>query len=230
MTAINSVVAGPDGFLISVQAHPGGQHTLWFSEDGRDWRPTDLPAGSMPLSMANDGSGWMALSHSHVAGEPSIVYESADGVSWTEVDDVQEAPEDFVPSEFDRFLGGPRLVGRDGTWVIAQELYRARLVRSPGHPPMTAEPGTDGHSQKSEDARIHDLVVIEDMIVAIGYENKIGAPTKLYYSEDAETWQSVLPIHDLHDLDWLGGNLIALGDGGGDVFAWNSSAEQAPPD
>jgi photosystem II stability/assembly factor-like uncharacterized protein len=176
----------------------------------------------------------MALSHSHVAGEPfagepSVVYESADGVSWTEVDDVQEAPSGFVPSEFDWALGGPRLVRHDRTWVIAQESFETLAS-------VAWTSTDDGRSwerwtlAESEDARIHDLVVIEDVIVAIGFENKSGAPSKLYYSEDAENWKSVRPIHDLHDLDWLDGNIIALGDGGGAVFTWSSPTEQATPD
>ena len=222
VTSINHAVAGPNGFLVSVQAHPSGENTLWFSEDGRNWMAPDIPTSPTPLSMATDGSGWMALNHSNDPdGRPSIVYTSVDGVTWTELIDVNNAPDDFMPHEFDQLIGGPPLVGLDDTWILAQRNHE--LDSSTAW--VSTDDGRSWDKQTiAEDARLADLVVIDDVFVAICSEISYGGPAKLYFSNDAEHWQSGRPIpNDIHDLDWINDNLIGLDSRGG-VYTMNGDS------
>jgi hypothetical protein len=217
---LTEVVAGPDGFVVVGSSYPENSTFLWFSDDGRSWTDTDLPALDGPLAVANDGRGWMAVGGpGDDLTAPSTVFSSADGSRWTEVETENPPTIDAVWEYF----GTSHFVGSDETWL---------LVPVEGGDRTKWASTDDGRSWTEVEFPASETVVHPDLITGVAVidgafvvvgsrdSEEVPDPPALFYSEDTNSWQAYRTVADYSGLDELGNEIVAL-DRGGNVFVWS---------
>lgn len=152
-------VTASDDAAVAVSPRGPGSSTAWYSSDGSTWQRADVPAEFHAFSVSSTAAGFFAWSE-------TAVHTSADGRSWSTVDDLPRIEEDgrvcFVHDLGDEVVLGavgaldrPRgWSRRDGTW----------------------QPTTTDRPALGEWCRVHEAVA--------------------WSAEGPDTVISVLPYHD----------------------------------
>ncbi len=217
---LTDVVAGPDGFVVVGAGHPGISTFAWFSDDGRTWTDTDLPALDGPMAVANDGTTWMAVGGpGNDLTAPSSVYSSTDGIRWTEIETENSPTIDAVLE----YGGTAHFVGSGDTWL---------LVPAEGGDPTPWASTDNGQSWTevvfpASASVVHpDLVtsvaVIDGAFFVVGSRDtaEVPDPPALYFSEDVSAWEAYRTVADFSGLGKRGNEIVAL-DRDGNVFIWS---------
>ncbi len=220
MSWLTDVVAGPDGFVVVGSGYPGNPTFVWFSDDGRTWTDSDMPALDGPLAVANDGTGWMAVGGpGDDLTAPSSVFASANGNRWAEVETENPPTIDAVWEYF----GTAHLVGSDETWLLvpAEGGDRTKWASTDNGRSWTEVEFPVSAAVVHPDL-ITGVAVIDGAFVVVGSRDseEVPDPPALYFSEDANSWQAYRTVADYSGLGELGNEIVAL-DRDGNVFVWN---------
>lgn len=215
---LSSVVAGPDGFVIV--ADVGGGTVTWFSTDGRTWADTDLPALQGQLTVATNGSDWMAIGGEFEDRDgPAVVFTSVDGLHWAEVESRSPLPAAAVTS----YGGAAPLAALADTWVLARP--------EGGDEVGMAWVSTDGGETWEEAATgehlwsVRDLAAVSQGFIILGtQEPPAGAPEDhfLLFSDTGEEWHAIQSISEYANIVSLGDDLVVL-DTDGNILVWSES-------
>ncbi len=218
---LSSVVAGPDGFVVVADAGQGA--VVWFSTDGRTWVDTDLPAVNGQLTVATDGSDWMA-----VGGEfefedgdgTAVVFTSTDGLRWTEVENRAPLPAAAVPS----YGGAAPLVADGDAWVLAPREGGpgAGTVWVSIDDGETWEQSVTGEQPWS----VRDLAAVSQGFVIVGTQEPPPGSSEdhfLLFSEAGAEWRRIRSISEYASIASLGDDLVVL-DTDGNIFVWSESS------
>lgn len=222
------VFAGPDGFLI-VGANHQGSLVIWFSDDGRNWMNTDLPATDIKPAVAATDSGWAAVTASEPgAGESQArVWTSSDGTHWSQVRTSSVPDADVL----DVIVGTSPLVVTGDTWVLA-EPGADDVEHGFGFPVVwvsidggaTWTEHSVGGDFRTNGFRIHDFIVTERILILSGYQDRWGEPGRyfLHHSPDGIAWQHCwTDPHELTSIELHGDGIVAYDSGSGAVLVWN---------
>ena len=87
---------------------------MWFSDDGRTWTDSDLPALDAPLAVATTArAGWQSAVQGTTSRPRRAYIPLPTGTKWTEVE-TESPPTIDAVSEY---LGTAHFVGSDETWL-----------------------------------------------------------------------------------------------------------------
>ncbi len=226
------VIAGPGGFVVHfdliVEDSEGVPHVkplVWFSDDGRNWVDTDLPRRGS-VTVASDGSGWMAMSGEPDEG-PARVFTSGDGLHWTEINAENPPPAEVLALEMESWGVAPFAVS-DDTWLLIDRY-------GPAYP--TAWVSTDNGTSWDEivisndptfqqrTTRIGDIAVTNDgFLVSASQEDASTERDRnmVMFSEDATQWETHGAISDYVSMGVLGDDIVAL-DSDGTFYVWSGT-------
>lgn len=217
---LSDVVAGPDGFVIVADVEEGA--VAWFSTDGRTWAETDLPAVDGQVTVATNGSEWMA-----VGGElefegdvgPALIFTSVDGLRWSEVENRTPLPAAAVPF----YAGAAPLAALGDTWVLAPG--------EGGSGAATSWVSTDGGETWEETVMGEHLWSVQDLaatdqgfVIAARQAPPSGAREDhfLLFSQTGADWHANQSIADYTSIASLDDHLVVL-DTDGNIFLWRGS-------
>jgi len=222
--AYSTILLGESGSALGVTSGPSGAvvlgfdetgPTAWFSADGRDWQPAEVPAGledMRPTAVVASDRGYVAAMVSCLEGSECFggeLWYSTDGTSWADTGNS---------------IAGGILVhlaaGGPGFVAMAIEPYAAG---SPGVTP-TVLVSDDGQSWEAgrpsglSGANVHAMVGAGSQVVALGTQGlEAGGTTDASWTTaDGRTWERTDEDSDraaVYDMAWNGEELLAVGQG-----------------
>jgi hypothetical protein len=188
---MTTIVSTPHGYLAGGSAGPElfERHArFWTSVDGSDWQPApDDPAAfdnAEVRAIAPFGDGLVAVGVVGKVQQPTgaVAWTSADGHSWTRVDD---------PS----FVGGVAVAITTapfgGLVAVGSDLDRREAVAwtSPDGHHWTRAPGEPSRQWPGGYAWMTDIVSIGDAVIAIGEDQGLQRGTATsWVSRDGMRW------------------------------------------
>lgn len=188
---MTTVVASKRGYLAGGSAGPElfDRHArFWTSIDGRDWRPVpDDPVAfenSEVRAITTAGDGFVAVGVVGPAQEPSgaVAWTSADGVTWTRVDD---------PSFVDGITVAVVRAPFGGLVAVGSDLDRREAVAwtSPDGHRWTRAPSESSRQHPGGYAWMTDAISMADTVIAIGeYQGLQRGTATSWVSRDGLRW------------------------------------------
>jgi len=188
---MTTVVASERGYVAGGSAGPElfDRHVrFWISLDGTDWQPVaDDPAAfanAEVRAIATFGDGFVAVGVVGPAQQPSgaVAWTSADGLTWTRVDD---------PSFLDGIAVAVVAAPFGGLVAVGSDLDRREAVAwtSPDGRSWTRAPSEASRAHPGNYVWMTDVVAIGDSVIGIGeYQGLQRGTATSWVSRDGIRW------------------------------------------
>jgi hypothetical protein len=188
---MTTVVAGEGGYVAGGSAGPElfDRHArFWRSVDGVEWQAVpDDPLGFADAevrAITTFGDGFVAVGVVGTAQQPSgaVAWTSADGSSWTRVDD---------PSFVDGIAAAVTPAPFGGLVAVGSDLDRREAVAwtSPDGRRWTRSPSEAAREHSGGFAWMMDVVAIGEVVIGVGdYQGLQRGTASSWVSRDGITW------------------------------------------